>query len=101
MKWAGKDFHSVDNVDPIMIYNDSGNRVWKEDAGHARIREVKFRGKVSAAMIYDKMPIIDSFRRVGEDMVAGAMDTKLMDSEKVGVFVFWLVRIKEGDKSSL
>jgi len=43
------------------------------------------------------MPIIDGFRRVGKDVV----DTTLMDLEKVGIFVFWLVRIREGDKSNL
>lgn len=36
-KWAGKDFRSVDDVDPIMIYKDDGSRVWYEEYGHARV----------------------------------------------------------------
>lgn len=35
MKWAGKSFRSVDDVDPIMIYNDNGQRVWNDSYGHA------------------------------------------------------------------
>ncbi|RAQ61644.1 hypothetical protein COH21_012640, partial [Aspergillus flavus] len=34
MKWAGKDFRSVDDGDPIMVHDAEGNRVWKEDWGH-------------------------------------------------------------------
>ena len=36
-KWAGKDFHSVENVDPIMVYDDKGARKWFADYGHARV----------------------------------------------------------------
>jgi hypothetical protein len=39
---------------------------------------VKFRGVVSAAMIYDTKPIIDHFRLGDANTVAGAMDTRLM-----------------------
>jgi len=42
----------------------------------ARLRDVEFRGKVSAAMIYDHLPIIDVFRRVDEDTLLGAMDQR-------------------------
>ena len=37
MRWAGKTFHDVDNVDPIMIYDEEGKRVWSESWGHARV----------------------------------------------------------------
>lgn len=36
-KWAGKDFHSVNEVDPIMVLDDQGNRNWLPDFGHARV----------------------------------------------------------------
>lgn len=42
----------------------------------ARLREIEFRGKVSAAMIYDHLPIIDIFRRVDEDTLLGVMDMR-------------------------
>jgi hypothetical protein len=35
------------------------------------LREVKFRGVVSAAMIYDTQPVIDHFRLADANTVAG------------------------------
>lgn len=37
LKWAGKDFRSTEDVDPIVVYNDQGARVWNESWGHARV----------------------------------------------------------------
>jgi hypothetical protein len=37
-KWAGKHFKSVDDVDPVMIYQDDGSRVWNQEYGNARVR---------------------------------------------------------------
>jgi hypothetical protein len=37
MGWAGKDFRSTEDVDPIMVYRDDGSRVWNESWGHARV----------------------------------------------------------------
>lgn len=109
LKWAGKCFHSNDDVDPIMVYDDQNNRVWNKDFGHAivnsaspshrivksanakKLREVKYRSVVSTAMIYDQFPIIDHFRYVDNDTVAGAMDTKQYGTE---VHYFFLKRIK-------
>ena len=45
----------------------------------ARLRVIEFRGKTSAAMVYDNFPIIDSFRKVNENTVLGVMDYKAMD----------------------
>lgn len=36
-KWAGKDFHSVNEVDPIMLWDEQGNRNWFPDFGHAQV----------------------------------------------------------------
>ncbi|QLY29070.1 DUF4334 domain-containing protein [Nocardia huaxiensis] len=44
----------------------------------ARLRNLEFRGKTSAAMIYDHLPIIDIFRRVDEDTLLGVMDLRGM-----------------------
>ncbi|KAL1961579.1 hypothetical protein VTN77DRAFT_1431 [Rasamsonia byssochlamydoides] len=73
MKWAGKSFRSLDDVDPMIVYDEEGKRRWNETYGHARVREVRFRGVVSAAMIYDSFPIIDSFRAVKDDMVVATL----------------------------
>lgn len=42
----------------------------------ARLRNVEYRGKVSAAMVYDQLPIIDIFRQIDNDTLLGAMDQK-------------------------
>lgn len=42
----------------------------------ARLRNVEYRGVVSAAMIYDQLPIIDHFRRVDEQTLLGVMDMR-------------------------
>ncbi|GAA4755053.1 DUF4334 domain-containing protein [Gordonia alkaliphila] len=42
----------------------------------ARLREVSYRGQVSAAMVYDDLPIIDHFRLLAPDTLLGAMDTR-------------------------
>jgi hypothetical protein len=40
----------------------------------ARLRMMEHRGVVTATMIYDAKPIMDSFRRVDEDTLLGLMD---------------------------
>ncbi|KAJ7263178.1 hypothetical protein B0H12DRAFT_1103588 [Mycena haematopus] len=76
VNWAGKMFRTEEDVDPVMAHGEGGKRVPLEEYGRARVREIKFRGVVSAAMVYDDRPIIDHFRFVNEDTVAGMMDGK-------------------------
>ncbi|WP_232797097.1 DUF4334 domain-containing protein [Blastococcus atacamensis] len=42
----------------------------------ARLREIEHRGVVTAAMVYDALPIIDVFRRVSARTVLGLMDLR-------------------------
>jgi hypothetical protein len=42
----------------------------------ARLRMVEHRGVLTAAMIYDGLPIHDVFRRIDDDTVLGLMDLK-------------------------
>lgn len=42
----------------------------------ARLRMVEHRGVLTAAMVYDSLPVIDFFRRVGPDALLGAMDMR-------------------------
>ena len=44
----------------------------------ARLRTITYRGVTSAAMVYDRQPIIDAFRRVDESTVLGVMDLRGM-----------------------
>jgi hypothetical protein len=42
----------------------------------ARLRLTHYRGKVSATMIYDTLPINDIFRKINDNTVLGLMDLK-------------------------
>jgi hypothetical protein len=44
----------------------------------ARLRMTEYRGKTSATMIYDQLPINDVFRQVDDDTVLGVMDNKIV-----------------------
>ena len=57
-------------------------------APKARLREVALEGVVSAAMIYDDLPIIDYFRRISPTRLIGRMDFRQTHSP----FFFTLVR---------
>lgn len=54
----------------------------------ARLRSMEHRGLVTAAMVYDVLPIIDVFRRVSDDVRLGAMDMRGLGSP----FLFVLTR---------
>ena len=42
----------------------------------ARLRNLEHRGKVTGAMIYDQLPIIDVFRRIDETTLLGLMEMR-------------------------
>ncbi|MEL7014313.1 MAG: DUF4334 domain-containing protein [Pseudomonadota bacterium] len=42
----------------------------------ARLRDVHFRGRAHAAMIYDHLPMIDYFAQISPDLVLGWMDRR-------------------------
>lgn len=42
----------------------------------ARLRMTEYRGKVSATMVYDNLPINDVFRKVDDNSLLGVMDLK-------------------------
>jgi GXWXG protein/Domain of unknown function (DUF4334) len=52
------------------------NKLLKTEESKARIRMMECRGKVSATMIYDYLPINDVFRKVDNNTVLGLMDYK-------------------------
>ncbi len=55
----------------------------------ATLRMTEYRGKRSATMIYDQLPIHDTFRKLDADTVIGVMDCKGMDQP----FFFKLTRV--------
>jgi len=48
-------------------------KVLRASAPVAKLKPLSFRGKTSTAMIYDRKPIIDHFRRIDDGTVIGAM----------------------------
>ncbi|MEB3333508.1 MAG: DUF4334 domain-containing protein [Cyanobacteriota bacterium] len=61
-------------------------------ASAARLRATLYRSKVSAAMVYDALPIVDVFRRLDGQTLLGVMDCKGMEQP----FFFLLRREAEG-----
>lgn len=42
----------------------------------ARLRVIDWNGQATAAMIYDRLPIVDMFKRVSPDLLLGLMDAR-------------------------
>ncbi|MGF1490192.1 MAG: DUF4334 domain-containing protein [Prochloraceae cyanobacterium] len=61
------------SLKPLLILTNS---LLKTKTSQARLRMMEYRGKVSATMIYDYLPINDSFRKIDENNVFGIMDYK-------------------------
>ena len=51
----------------------------KTEDSKARIRMMEYRGRISATMIYDYLPINDVFRKVDDNTLLGLMDFKGME----------------------
>jgi hypothetical protein len=89
INWYGKRFRGADDVEPLLVRTEGGDIESFERFGMARLRELRFRGTVSAAMLYDKRPLIDHFRRVTDDVVIGLADEK----GKPATYFFHLTRV--------
>ena len=77
IRWYGKRFVSRTHVDPLMCRSKDGTTIYSYDKlGHAQLREMTYNGVTSAALIYDKRPIMDYFRKVTDDIVVGRGETK-------------------------
>ncbi|WNJ17699.1 DUF4334 domain-containing protein [Pontibacter sp. G13] len=104
--WYGKQFISEEAVHPLLFWTRSKRKVFSVNPllipltfpfpktpilgtlmgllrpilqtrhSKARLRKVLYRGKESAAMVYDEKAIIDHFRMVDDRTVMGAMDLK-------------------------
>ena len=61
------------SLKPLLMLTNS---LLKTEKSQARLRSIEYRGKVSATMIYDYLPINDYFRKVDDNTVLGIMDLK-------------------------
>lgn len=77
MKWFGKSFKNQFDALPLICFNEEGNlfsnTIMK---GEASLWNIEFRGKTSATMVYDGVPIFDHFRKVDENTLMGVMNGK-------------------------
>ncbi|MEM1253947.1 MAG: DUF4334 domain-containing protein [Cyanobacteria bacterium P01_H01_bin.21] len=74
MEWALKSpILKNDFMKPLLNVTSS---LLKTDKSQARLRMMEYRGKMSATMIYDYLPINDAFRKVDNNTVLGVMDLK-------------------------
>ena len=64
-----------------------GLRAARTREPRARLRMIEHRGVVSAAMVYDALPVIDHFRRVDDHRMIGVMDMRGMADPLVFVLV--------------
>lgn len=89
--WYGKAFHGTEHVDPLLFKSPLGKpfplhpfppglifNLLSGARGAARLCKMEWRGKTSAVMIYDQLPIQDHFRKVNDDVLMGMMDWKGM-----------------------
>ena len=49
---------------------------FKTNKSSARLSMIEYLGKISVAMIYDNLPIIDIFRKIDQNTLLGVMDMK-------------------------
>ena len=73
---------------PVRAAFAAGRALLRAHHSAARLRAENFRGKRSAALIYDRQPIIDHFRRIDDDRVLGLMEMRGMERP----FFFLLTR---------
>lgn len=78
LRWVGKNFDSAEDVSPIVCQDAQGKRVVSDVLGAARLRMIAAPGESTptAAMVYDKQPVIDHFKRIDARTVLGVMDRK-------------------------
>ncbi|MCR8826281.1 GXWXG domain-containing protein [Pseudosulfitobacter koreensis] len=120
--WHGKHFASVDHVDPLVFEPGIAldprlmpvrialrwprvaksaatrtafrlcRRLLRASGPAARLATVGFRGSASAAMVYDRQPIVDHFRRIDERRILG-----LMNMRGVAPYFFLLTKDAVGE----
>jgi hypothetical protein len=77
-RWWGTTFRTAFDVDPI-VYRDDGGATRADTKlmnGAASLWMEKFRGELTATMVYDGMPIHDHFKKVDDDTVAAVTNGK-------------------------
>jgi hypothetical protein len=72
-------------IDPNLF--DPFLKIFRTAKRRSRLREIRYRGVLTTAMIYDHLEIIDVFRKIDDNTVMGVMDFK-GDMHNKGYFFF-------------
>ena len=98
VRWHGKRFDSPLAAVPLVCRDDDGELYSNKEAGgggEASLWPVAFRGEVTATMVYDRLPVLDHFKKVDDDTLMGIMNGKLEAAFGVkDLYYFWLERDK-------
>ncbi|MFJ9314586.1 DUF4334 domain-containing protein [Pimelobacter simplex] len=96
VRWHGKRFDSPLEAVPLVCRGDDGelySNLAAGGGGEASLWSVAFRGEVTATMVYDKMPVLDHFKKVDDATVMGIMNGKLAGTFGIDdLYYFWLER---------
>lgn len=93
VRWFGKTFNSVFDVQPMVCLDDAGNTFSNHELskGEASLWLEEFRGETTATMVYDGQPIHDHFKKIDDHAVMGIMNGKgVVDNGRY--FYFYLER---------
>ncbi len=95
-RWHGKRFDSASEAHPLICRGEDG-ALYSETAaaggGIASLWEVAFRGETTATMVYDRLPVFDHVKAVGERHLLGVMNGKLEAYfGSAELYWFWLER---------
>ncbi|MEL6184425.1 MAG: DUF4334 domain-containing protein [Myxococcota bacterium] len=121
--WYGKIFFNAEEVHPLVHFGEEQRELYavnpryiplefdipkseyigtflnlsrlilETSSSKARLRNVEYRGRVSATMIYDEKPINDVFVKIDDDRVLGVMDLKGQE------LPFFFVLVRDDDSS--
>lgn len=101
MKWYGKWFLTENDAKPFICVNNDGNLYSNASLnGEACLRMIDFRGKTSATVVYDGLPMFGHLRRIDERTLLGVVDGKVFPTGKDIVEngrhqLFYLERIQD------
>ncbi|MFE7053885.1 DUF4334 domain-containing protein [Streptomyces californicus] len=93
--WHGKRFRSLEEAEPLICRGPDGSLHSDTTSGKggASLWNIEFRGEVTAAMVYDGMPVVDHFKQVDPDTLLGVMNGKAAPLSRDGhLFYFGLER---------
>jgi hypothetical protein len=81
MKWYGKWINSRMDVKPLVCFDEDG-RLYSNKTlnGEASLGMMDFRGKVSATIIYDGVPMFGHLRKVDNDTLLGVVSGKSLST---------------------